>query len=119
MSTMASVSGSQAIGGGVYASCYHHRSSIVQEEPVMSGTLPLDSSVTGVFVLVVSAREHTGRHIERLTGLYLTFEDTSDMWSHCSSCPQLSPTHCRTQSLLSHLEFESGRRKHPENSGKS
>lgn len=76
MSTMASVSGSQAIGGGACARRYHRRSSIVQEEPAMSGTLPLDGSVTGVFVLVVSARKHTGRHIERVAGLYLTFEDT-------------------------------------------
>lgn len=76
MSAMASVSESQAIGGGACASCYHRRSSIVQEEPAMLGTLPLDSSVTGVSVLVVSAKKHTGRRRERLTGLYLTFEDT-------------------------------------------
>lgn len=119
MSTMVSVSGSQAIGGGACASCYHRRSSIVQEEPAMSGALPPDSSVSGAFVLVVSARKHTGRCIERLAGLYLTFEDTSDTWSQGSSCPQLSPTHCRAQSPSSYLEFEPGRRKHPENSGKS
>lgn len=68
MSTAVTVSVSQATGRDACASCYHHRSFIVQKEPALLGTLPLGSSVTGALLLVVSTRKHMGKQIQQWPG---------------------------------------------------